>query len=360
MTNLRNLSWENAMAIEIIGTGRAVPSARVSNDDLAARIDTSDEWIRSHTGIGNRHICDAGTSTSDLAFEAAKNALAMACGYCGDDPDLRDKAAMEGAKSIGMIVVGTSTPDFMGTPSTACLVQHRLGATNSGAMDVTAACTGFIYGLETTAGLLTVGKKLKRALVIGAETLTKITDWSDRGTCVLFGDGAGAAVLEKTDTPADGAGRSGLIRTMLMADGSGAESLVIKRGGTRELFVAGETVEKGVHIEMNGQEVYNFAVKAVTDTISALLQDEGITADELAWIVPHQANARIIQAAGKRLGIPAEKFFLNIEEYANTSAASIPIAIDELNRSGKLSKGDTIMTVGFGGGLTYGGNLIVW
>jgi len=348
------------MAIEIIGTGRAVPARKVSNDDLAAKIETSDEWIRSHTGIGSRYIADDDTVTSDLALEAAKNALAMAAGYSGDDPGERDRAAALEAKSLDMIVLGTCTPDFAGTPSTACIVQHGLGAENAGAMDVAAACTGFIYGLEAAAGMLTVSKKRKRALVIGAEVLSKVVDWSDRGTCVLFGDGAGAVVLEKTDAPSEGPERRGLVRTALMADGSGAESLLFRRGGTRFPFRPGETVEKGSHIEMNGQEVYNFAVKAVTDTIGALMRDEGLDKDDLAWIIPHQANARIIQAAGKRLRIPAEKFFLNIEEYANTSAASVPLALDEMNRGGKLKRGDTIMTVGFGGGLTYGGNVIIW
>ena len=348
------------MAIEIIGTGRAVPSRKVTNDDLAVRIDTSDEWIRSHTGIGSRYIADEGTMVSDLALEAAKNALAMAAGYSGDDPAERDRVAAEEAKTLGMIIVGTCTPDFVGTPSTACVVQHKLGATNSGAMDVTAACTGFIYGLESAAGMLTISKRFNRALVIGAEVLSKVVDWSDRGTCVLFGDGAGAVVLERTDAPSEGPDRRGLVRTMLMADGSGAESLLFKRGGTRYPFKPGETVEKGILIEMNGQEVYNFAVKAVTDTISTLMREDGIEPGDLAWIIPHQANARIIQAAGRRLKIPAEKLYLNIEEYANTSAASIPLALDEMNRGGKLGRGDTIMTVGFGGGLTYGGNIIVW
>ena len=348
------------MAIEIIGTGRALPSRRVSNDDLAARIDTSDEWIRSHTGIGSRYLADDDTATSDLALEAAKNALAMVAGYAGDDPAERDRAAAEEAKSIGAIVLGTCTQDYVGNPSTACVVQHKLGATNAWAMDIAAACTGFICGLETAAGMLTISKSHKRALVIGAETLSKVVDWSDRSTCVLFGDGAGAAVLEKTAAPCEGAGRRGLVRTSLMADGSGAESLLFRRGGSRHPFKPGETVEKGICVEMNGQEVYNFAVRAVTDTIGALLKDEGLAADDLAWIIPHQANARIIQAAVRRLKIPAEKFFMNIEEYANTSAASIPIALDELNRGGKIAKGDMVMTVGFGGGLTYGGNIIIW
>jgi 3-oxoacyl-[acyl-carrier-protein] synthase-3 len=235
-----------------------------------------------------------------------------------------------------------------------------LGARNAAAMDITAACSGFIYGLETAAGLLAMDTRRKRALVIGSELLSRFTDWNNRGSCILFGDGAGAVLVEKTDAPQAGPGRRGLVRTIIGADGSGAEYLVIRRGGSREPYRTGETVDIPPHLEMNGQAVYNFAVKAVTETIERLLQDEGITIDAVARIVPHQANARIVQAAGKRLGIPEEKFYLNIEEYANTSSASIPIALDELNRAGELRRGDLVLTVGFGGGLTYGGNLIVW
>jgi 3-oxoacyl-[acyl-carrier-protein] synthase-3 len=362
MTNSRNLSWKT-MAIEIIGTGKAVPPRRVTNEDLAARLDTSDEWIRSHTGIGSRHIADDGITTSDLALEAAKNALAMAVGFTGSTElvsEERDQAALEAAKSIDIIILGTATPDYIGCPSTACVVQNKLEAKRAAAMDITAGCTGFIYGLETAAGLLGLGRGRKRALVIGAEILSRVVDWNDRSTCVLFGDGAGAVVVEKTDTPCEGTGRRGLVQTLLMADGSGCENLIFRRGGLRYPFKKGEIIETGTFFEMNGQEVYNFAVKALADTTSALMQAEGITVDDVAWIIPHQANARIVQAARRRLKIPEEKFYLNIEEYANTSAASIPIALDELNRDGKLHKGDILMTVGFGGGLTYGGNIIVW
>jgi len=345
------------MAIEIIGTGKAVPPKRVSNNDLAAQIETSDEWIRSHTGIGNRHLADENTACSDLAADAAKNALAMAAGYSGTDSAERDKAAAEAAATIDMIVLATATADFFGTPSTACVVQDRLGARQAAAMDITAGCTGFVYGLETAAGLLNISAKRKRALVIGAEVLSKMTNWNDRGTCVLFGDGAGAVVLEKTD---DDSSRSGLLHTILCADGSGRESLVMRRGGSRNPYKIGEVVDLPICVEMNGQEVYNFAVKAITDTIDALMKAGDFKAEEIARIVPHQANARIVQAAARRLHIPLEKFYLNIEEYANTSSASIPIALDELNRNGNLKKGDLILTVGFGGGLTYGGNIIIW
>jgi len=343
------------MAFEIIGTGRAVPPNKVSNEELATRVDTSDEWIRSHTGIGNRHIADESIACSDLSVEAAKNALAMAAGFSGDDPAQRDRAAAEAASTIDMIVLATVTADYYGTPSTACIVQNKIGANKAGAMDITAGCTGFVYGLETAAGLLSVSASRKRALVIGAEVLSKMVDWTDRGTCVLFGDGAGAVVIEKT-----GAENRGLLQTLLFADGSGSESLLMRRGGTHAPFKKGEVIDKSIYVEMNGQEVYNFAVGAITDTISALMKAGNVNIEDVAMIIPHQANARIIQAARRRLHVPAEKIYLNIEEYANTSSASIPIALDEINRNGQLKKGDLILTVGFGGGLTYGGNIIIW
>jgi 3-oxoacyl-[acyl-carrier-protein] synthase-3 len=347
------------MAIEIIGTGKAIPPRRVTNDDLSRQLDTNDEWIRSHTGIGARHIAAPETACSDLALEAAKNALAMASGIEAGGAAM-ETALAEAALSLDLIVLATVTGDYPGSPSTACIVQDKLGAKNAAAMDLSAACSGFIYGLETAAGLLSVGRDRKRALVIGSEILTRVADWTDRGTCVLFGDGAGAVIVEKTNAPSEGTGKRGLLRTILGADGSGGEHLIFRRGGSRNPFKIGETLDKPIHIEMNGQAVYNFAVKTVTDTIKNLLEQEGITIADVTRIIPHQANARIVQAAGKRLGIPEDKFFLNIEEYANTSSASIPIALDELNRSGGLHRGDLLLTIGFGGGLTYGGNLIIW
>ncbi|MCL2264898.1 MAG: ketoacyl-ACP synthase III [Treponema sp.] len=343
------------MAIEIIGTGRALPQKRVSNEELTARIDTTDEWIRSHTGIGSRYYADESVACSDLAAEAAKNALAMTAGYTGDDLSERDRAAAEIAQTIDIIILATATADYFGTPSTACIVQHLIGAKNAAAMDITAGCTGFAYGLETAAGFLGLGSNRKRALVIGSEVLSKMMDWSDRKTCVLFGDGAGAVLMEKT-----GAENRGLLRSLMYADGSGAGSLVMRRGGTRNPFKKGEIIDSGICVEMNGQEVYNFAVGAISDTIKALMTEGDIKVDDIAWIVPHQANARIVKAARIRLHIPAEKFYMNIEEYANTSSATIPIALDEMNRKGMIKKGDIILTVGFGGGLTYGGNIIKW
>jgi 3-oxoacyl-[acyl-carrier-protein] synthase-3 len=354
---------ENQMAVEIIATGRMVPPQRISNQEMAEKVDTDDEWIRSHTGIEARHIASDDVAVSDLAVEAAWNALKMAV----ETAEVGEKSPEALAETLDLIVLGTTTQDFYGCPSTSCLIQNRLGAKKAAAMDVTVACSSFIYSLETAAALLSADRRRRRALVIGAETLSRITDWSDRSSCVLFGDGAGALLLEKRNDEGSGASaehgvpkRRGLVRTILGADGSGWEYLIIRRGGSRNPWKTGETVEKNPHVEMNGRAVYNFAVKVITETIARLMEEESLTIDDITRIIPHQANARIVQAAGKRLSIPEEKFFLNIAEYANTSSASIPIALDELNRSGKLRRGDLVITVGFGGGLTYGGNLIVW
>ncbi|MDR3336377.1 MAG: ketoacyl-ACP synthase III [Treponema sp.] len=344
------------MAIEIIATGRAVPPKRVTNDDLAEKLDTSDEWIRSHTGIGARHIADETVASSDLALEAAQKTLLWAI----ESGSVQEKTITRLAETIDLIILGTTTQDYYGCPATSCIVQGKLGAKNAAAIDISVACSGFIYSLETAAGLLLISPIRKRALVIGAETLSRLTDWDDRQSCVLFGDGAGAVLLEKTQAPLKGQKKRGLLRSILGADGSGSEHLMIRRGGSRAPFKSGETVDKAPSIEMDGRAVYNFAVNAITSTIENLLKEEGIGLKDVARIIPHQANARIVQAAGKRLGIPDEKFYLNIEEYANTSCASIPIALDELNRAGEFKKGDLIMTVGFGGGLTFGGNLIIW
>jgi 3-oxoacyl-[acyl-carrier-protein] synthase-3 len=338
------------MTFEVIATGKAIPPHRVNNDDLARKIDTSDEWIHSHTGIRARHLAVEGVASSDLAVEAARQVLALAAERTGEAPEAL-------VMSLDLIVLATVTPDYYGTPSTACIVQAQLGAKNAAALDINAGCSGFIYGLELAKGYLGMGSSRKRALVIGSEVLSRVTNWDDRGTCVLFGDGAGAVLVEQTAAAAE---RRGLLRTILGADGTGRESIIIRRGGSRSPFAAGETVETGSVIEMDGRAVYNFAVKAMTDVIEKLLADEGIPLEGVSLIIPHQANARIVRAAGKRLGIPDEKFFLNIDEYANTSAASIPIALDELNRAGRIKKGDLLMTIGFGSGLTYGGNLIIW
>jgi 3-oxoacyl-[acyl-carrier-protein] synthase-3 len=328
----------------------------LTNDDLAGKMDTNDEWIRSHTGIGARHLAEEHEAASDLALEAARQALELAV----QEGEIPEQSVEELIPTLDLIVLGSTTPDYNGCPSTSCLVQDRLEAKQAAAMDVSAACSSFIYGLETAAALLEISETRRRALVIGVDLLSRVTNWEDRGTAVLFGDGAGAVFIEKTAAPRRGPGKRGILRTILGADGGGSENLIIRRGGSRYPFKIGETVAIPPHVEMNGQAVYSFAVKVLTETIKNLLEQEQIGIADVRRIIPHQANARIVQAAGKRLGIPEEKFFINIEEYANTSSATIPIALDELNRGGGIERGDIIMTVGFGAGLTYGGSLILW
>jgi len=336
------------MAIEILATGRYIPEHCVTNDELAKTVDTNDEWIRSHTGIESRHFAADDEATSDLAVKAARNAFEA----------LNPEHPEEVAKTIDLIVLTSSTPDYYGFPATACIVQDKLGVPNASAFDVLNACTGFITAMETASGLLQASSR-KRALVIGSDCLSRIANWEDRATCVLFGDASGAVILEKTDAPGTGANRRGIIRTIIGSMGSGAEALICRRGGSRAPWKKGETVGTGQFLEMDGRAVYNFAVKAITDTMQRLLDEEGLTMDDVKKIIPHQANKRIIQAAAKRLGIEESKFFYNLERYANTSTATIPTALDEYNRSGELKRGDLIMTVGFGAGLSYGGNLIV-
>jgi 3-oxoacyl-[acyl-carrier-protein] synthase-3 len=312
----------------------------MANEEFKALVDTSDEWIRSHTGIGFRHVADPAIATSDLAFEACQKVL---------------RKTKVKAEDIDMILVATATPDFIGFPSVSCIVQDKLGATNAGAMDLGAGCTGFIYALETAKSFVLSGSA-RRVLVTGAEILTRIIDWKDRNTCVLFGDGAGAVLVEADE----GLGNRGILRSILKADGSGHRLLERTMGGTRYPYTDIDAdLTKGC-LKMDGRQVYNFAVKVVSEGIVDLMASNNLTPDDIAWIVPHQANVRIIEAAAKRSKIPLEKFFVNIEEYANTSAASIPIALSEMCAKGLLKKGDLIMTFGFGAGLTYGGNLVRW
>ncbi len=328
------------MAIVISGSGSSIPAIRTTNDDLAGRIETSDEWIRSHTGIGCRHFAEDGQLTSDLAADAANKALA---------------SAGVSAEQIDLIVLASATPDYFGFPSTACIVQEKIGATNAAAFDLTAGCTGFIYALDVASSMLLQHGRT-RALVIGAETLSRVIDWEDRASCVLFGDGAGAVVIEKSDS-SDG---RGLQQSWLRAKGSGAKSLILTQPERAKTFVREGDYTKPNSIYMDGKAVYMFAVKAITDIMETLGKQSGVELKDFKWIVPHQANLRIVQAAAKRFGLPEEKFYMNIEEYANTSAASIPIALDEMANKGLLVKGDLIMIMGFGAGLTYGGCIIRW
>ncbi len=319
--------------------GAYIPDKRVTNDELSKTMDTSDEWIRSHTGIGSRHIAEEGMTTADIGVEAAKVAL---------------KRAEVTAEDIDMIILTTATPDYVGFPATSCIVQDKLGAVNAGAFDLTAGCTGFVYGLEVAKNFIENGK-MKNILLVSAEMLTKIANWEDRNTAVLFGDGAGAAVIS-----IDESGTSGIDDTILKADGSGAYALERHTGGVVHPYEEGKTTWADTALYMDGQAVYKFAVKVNSILISSLLERNNLTIDDLSWIVPHQANERIIQAAAKRLKLPIDKFFMNLEEYANTSSASIPIALNDLFEQGKLKRGEKLLLTGFGAGLTYGGSILRW
>ncbi|HWP68750.1 MAG TPA: beta-ketoacyl-ACP synthase III, partial [Rectinemataceae bacterium] len=314
-----------------------IPQNRIPNEELASRLDTTDEWIHSHTGISARHIAADGVLTSDMAAEAARSAM--------------EKAKI-GPHDIDLIVVATATPDYFGFPSTACIVQDKIGAYGCAAFDVVAGCTGFIYALDIASSLLEA-RHGKHALVIGAETLSRITDWKDRSTAVLFGDGAGAAILSLIDEP----GR-GCLSFILGADGSGAKDLVLIQAARANAFTREAPIVPS--ISMNGKKVYDFAVKSITVLIERIMHATVYKLSDFSWIVPHQANARIVQAAGKRFGIPEEKFYMNMDEYANTSSASIPLALAEMESKGILKTNDLIMLLGFGSGLTYGAAVIRW
>jgi len=318
----------------------AVPERRITNDELAMTLDTSDEWIRSHTGIGSRHVAGSSIATSDLALEACQKVL---------------KKAGVAASEIDLVLVATISGDYLGFPSVSCIVQDKLGANSAAAMDIGAGCTGFIYGLETARSFVVSGSA-KKILVVGVEILSRIIDWKDRNTCVLFGDGAGAALV----TAENGDGDRGILSSVLRADGSGAQLLDRPAGGSRVPITDEAFDPAASNLHMDGQKVYNFAVKVVSEGILDIMERNNVCLQDVAWIVPHQANVRIIEAASKRSKIPLSKFFVNIEEYANTSAASIPIALSEMQEKGLVKHGDLLVTFGFGAGLTYGGNLIRW
>ena len=318
----------------------AVPERRITNDELAMTLDTSDEWIRSHTGIGSRHVAGPSVMTSDLALEACQKCL---------------KKAGVAAWEIDLVLVATITGDYIGFPSVSCIVQDKLGATSAAAMDIGAGCTGFIYGLETARNFVVSGSA-KKVLVVGVEILSRIIDWKDRNTCVLFGDGAGAALV----TAENGDGQRGILSSVLRSDGSGAQLLDRPAGGSKVPITDEAFDPAASFLHMDGQKVYNFAVKVVSEGIVDIMERNKICLEDVAWIVPHQANVRIIEAASKRSKIPLSKFFVNIEEYANTSAASIPIALSEMTVKGLVKQGDLLVTFGFGAGLTYGGNVIRW
>lgn len=317
-----------------------VPENRVSNDELAKTIDTSDEWIFCHTGIRFRHIADEHIAASDLALRPCLDVIAES----GVSPE-----------EIDMILVATTTPDYPGFPSTACILQDKLGAVNAGAMDITAACSGFIYGLETAKNFIK-GGTARHILLVNTEVMSKITDWSDRNTSVLLGDGAAACMISVNDSNSE----SSISFSILGAEGRGSPFLIREAGGSRFPVTADRKITGNPFLYMDGQKVYRFAVRVLCDTIKRILIKEELTIEEISYIVPHQANIRIIEAAAKRLKIAKEKFYVNIEEYGNTSGASIPIALGEMKGKGLLKRGDRIITVGFGAGLTYGGNFFRW
>lgn len=316
----------------IAGTGSYLPEKVVTNDDLAKIVDTSDEWIAARTGIRQRHIAADGETTSDLAYHASMRAL---------------EAAGVRPEELDLIVVGTTTPDLI-FPSTACLLQHRLGANGCGAFDVNAACSGFLFALSVGDKFIRTGDA-KTVLVVGAETLTRMVDWEDRTTCVLFGDGAGAVVL-KADT------ETGILSTHLHADG-GKKELLWNPVGVSVGFKENEK-NAGVVIRMAGSEVFKHAVKALDAVVDETLSANGLDRHDLDWLIPHQANLRIIEATRKRLDLPEEQVVVTVDRHGNTSSGSVPLALDEAVRSGKVKRGQLVLLEAFGGGFTWGSALL--
>jgi 3-oxoacyl-[acyl-carrier-protein] synthase-3 len=320
----------------ITGHGSFAPTKILTNDDLARMVDTSDEWITSRTGIKTRHITTDQETTGFLATEAAKKALAVA----GLDP-----------KDIDLIIVATITPEMV-FPSTACFVQRDIGATKAFVFDLHAACSGFIYSLATVQQFIE-NKTIRNALVIGAETLTKITNWKDRTSCILFGDGAGAVVLESAQD-----GRRGIIYSTMGADGTRWEALNCQAYGSRFPVSRPLADPNKLFMEIKGREVYQQAVRKIIEAVTECLDESDLTLDDVKMVISHQMNARIIESAAKRLDLPDDKVFVNIAEYGNTSAASLPIAFDECARKDKIKRGDIVIFVAFGAGLTWGANIV--
>jgi 3-oxoacyl-[acyl-carrier-protein] synthase-3 len=321
----------------ITGWGFYAPSRVMTNAELERIVDTSDEWITSRTGIKERRIASDEETTSMMSVRAGRAAL--------------EKAHLR-PQDVQLVVVGTCSPDYL-FPATACLVQTELGATRAGAFDVEAACTSFITALAIARGMIVSGG-VQNALVIGAERLSRLINWKDRTTCVLFGDGAGAAVLEASNASV------GIESTVLHGDGSKGELLMVPAGASKKPASA-ETIERGLHyITMAGGEVFKLAVKSMADAAEEAIAEAGLTLDDIDLLIPHQANVRIIDGVAKRLRFPNQKVFVNIERYGNTSAASIPIAICEAEASGRLRRGDKVLLVAFGGGFTWGASVLEW
>ncbi|MBW7473337.1 ketoacyl-ACP synthase III [Paenibacillus oenotherae] len=324
-------------SVGIIGSGKYVPDRILTNQQLEQMVDTNDEWIVTRTGIRERRIAAAEQATSDLAFIASEKAL---------------KAAGITAEELDLIIVATITPDMF-FPSTACLLQEKLGATKAAAFDLSAACSGFIYGLATASSMIASGM-YKHVLVVGAECLSRITDYTDRNTCILFGDGAGAVVLGEVPE-----GR-GFRSFELGADGSGGELLKVCGGGSRVPSTEASIAEKQHYIYMAGSEVFKFAVRIMGNAAEEALRKAGIDKGEIDLLIPHQANMRIIQSALNKLELSADKCMVNLDKYGNVSAASIPIALAEAVEQGRVNEGDCLVLVGFGGGLTWGASVLIW
>lgn len=321
----------------IVGIGSYVPDRILTNAELEKMVDTSNEWIFTRSGIRERRIASPEQATSDLAVVAARRALADA-GMAALDLDL--------------VIVATNTSDML-FPATACLVQDRIGAKKAGAFDLAAGCTGFIYGMAAASQFIATGAN-KAVLVIGAETLSRVTNWEERKTCVLFGDGAGAAVLRPVTNG------SGILSSKLWSDGSGGPLLMLPAGGSRRPATH-ETVDQKLHyIHMRGRDVFKFAVKVVEGAAVEALAAAGLTKADIDFFILHQANVRIINAAAKRLGLPMDKVLVNVDRYGNTSTASIPLALQEAVHGGRIKKGDLVLIVGFGAGLTWGSIVVKW
>lgn len=323
--------------VGIVGTGICLPEKVLTNQEMEKMVETSDEWIRTRTGIRERRIISDNQSTSDLAYGAAR----MALDNCGLSPE-----------DIDLILVATVTPDMF-FPATACLVQAKLGAGRAAAFDLSAGCSGFLYAMAVGSSFIKAGM-YKTVLVIGAEALSRCVNWQDRNTCVLFGDAAGAVVLRQVE---DG---YGILSVELEADGTGADLLRQKLGGAREPITADNCHHPDKYLTMNGREVFKFAVRIIGETALNALEKAGLDKEKVDCFIPHQANIRIIEAAAKRLELPMSRVFVNVQKYGNTSAASIPVALYEALEEGRIKKGDHIVLVGFGAGLTWGASVIRW
>jgi 3-oxoacyl-[acyl-carrier-protein] synthase-3 len=329
----------SSVSTVILGTGSYAPERVLTNNDLAHMVETSDEWIRTRSGIRERRIAAPNEATSDMGVQAAQRAL--------------DNAGLN-ASEIDLVVVATVTPD-MQMPAAACLIQHKLGVPSTAAcFDVNAACSGFIYALDTACAMIASGR-YRKALVIGVEKLSAVIDWQDRTTCVLFGDGAGAAVVGASSEP-----NRGLIGTRLGSSGDGADLLCIPRGSSSAPPTVDAVNGREHCIRMKGKEVFKLAVRAMDEAARDILEQHQLHADQISLVIPHQANLRIIEAISQYLELPMDRFFVNVDRYGNTSAASIPLALDEARRAGRIKPGDLTLLVAFGAGLTYGSALIRW